>query len=51
MATDTQARAMQFIDLMMERVEVTKYPSKELLDRIERALIIFWDEERSEQGR
>ena len=51
MATETQQRAMQYIDLMMERVDMCKYPSKELLDRIERALIIFWDEERAEQRR
>ncbi len=44
MATDTRERALQYVDLMLERVEVTKYPSKELLDRIERALVLFWDE-------
>jgi hypothetical protein len=49
MATATQERAMRFVDLMMERVEVTKYPSKELLDRIERALVLFWEEERADQ--
>jgi hypothetical protein len=48
MATATQERAMRFVDLMMERVEVTKYPSGELLDRIERALILFWEEERAD---
>ena len=45
MATDTRDRALQYLDLMMERVESTKYPSKELLDRIERALVLFWQEE------
>ena len=45
MATDTRERALQYVDLMLERVEVTKYPSKELLDRIERALVLFWDED------
>ena len=45
MATDTRDRALQYVDLMLERVEVTKYPSKELLDRIERALVLFWDED------
>jgi hypothetical protein len=49
MATATQERAMRFVDLMMERVEITKYPSKELLDRIERALVLFWEEERADQ--
>jgi len=45
MATETQDRAMQFIDLMLERIEMTKYPSKDLLDRIERTLVLFWQEE------
>ena len=49
MPTDTQQRAMQYIDLMLERVEATKYPSKELMDRIERAIILFWEEERDEE--
>ena len=49
MATATNDRAMQYLDLMLERVEATKYPSKELLDRIERALVLFWQDE--EQGR
>lgn len=49
MATETQQRAMHFIDLMMERVDMCKYPSKELLDRIERALILFWEEERTDE--
>jgi hypothetical protein len=42
MSVDSRERAMRYIDLMMERVEVTKYPSKELLDRIERALVLFY---------
>ena len=50
MSTDTRDRAMRFVDLMLERVEVTKYPSKELLDRIERALVLFWEEERRERN-
>jgi hypothetical protein len=41
---------MQFIDVMIERVELCKYPSKELMDRIERALILFWEEERADEG-
>lgn len=48
MPSDTRERALQFVDLMLERVEVTKYPSKELLDRIERALVLFWEEERED---
>lgn len=51
MPTDTQQRAMRLIDLMLERVESCRYPSKEMLDRIERAVILFWEEERSEEGR
>ena len=45
MSVDSRERAMRYIDLMMERVEVTKYPSKELLDRIERALVLFYSDE------
>jgi hypothetical protein len=45
MASDTNERALQYVDLMLERVEMTKYPSKELLDRIERAIVLFWQEE------
>jgi hypothetical protein len=45
MASDTRDRALQYVDLMLERVETTKYPSKELLDRIERAIVLFWQEE------
>jgi hypothetical protein len=26
-------------------------PSKEMLDRIERAVVLFWQEERTEEGR
>ena len=48
MATGTSDRALQYLDLMLERVEVTKYPSKELLDRIERALVLFWQEEQNQ---
>lgn len=51
MPSETQERAMQFVDLMLERVEITKYPSKDLLDRIERALVLFWEEERAEEAR
>ena len=50
MASDTRDRALQYVDLMLERVEMTKYPSKELLDRIERAIVLFWQEEEA-QGR
>lgn len=49
MPTQTEARAMQFIDLMLERVEATKYPSKELLDRIERSLVLFWSQENDDR--
>ena len=48
MATESRDRAMQYVDLMLERVEITKYPSKDLLDRIERALVLFWEEEQAE---
>ena len=48
MASDTRDRALQYVDLMLERVEMTKYPSKELLDRIERAIVLFWQEEESQ---
>jgi hypothetical protein len=44
MASDIQERANAYIDLMLERVEMCKYPSKELLDRIERALVLFYEE-------
>jgi hypothetical protein len=49
-ATDTQHRAMRMIDLMLERVEATKYPSKDLLDRLERSIVLFWEEERTEES-
>ena len=45
MPTESRDRAMQYVDLMLERVEITKYPSKDLLERIERALVLFWEEE------
>jgi hypothetical protein len=48
-ATDTEERAMRFVDLMIDRVDMCKYPSKEMLDRIERALILFWQEEREDE--
>jgi hypothetical protein len=51
MATDTQDRAMRYIDAMLDRVESCKYPSGELLDRIERAMVLFWDQERDEERR
>ncbi|HYO61359.1 MAG TPA: hypothetical protein VEU29_05625 [Actinomycetota bacterium] len=51
MPTESRDRAMQYVDLMLERVEITKYPSKDLLDRIERALVLFWEEEQAEGGR
>ena len=41
---------MQYIDLMLERVGMGKYPSKEMLDRIERSIVLFWEEERADQG-
>ena len=46
MPSDIQQRVDAYLDLMLERVELTKYPSKELLDRIERALVLFYDGER-----
>ena len=49
MPTDTQERAMRFIDLMLDRAESCRYPSKEMLDRIERAVVLFWQEERVEE--
>ncbi len=45
MPTETRDRALQSVDLMLERVEITKYPSKDLLDRIERTLVLFWEDE------
>ena len=48
MSTETRDRALQYVDLMLERVQMTKYPSKELLDRIERAIVLFWEEEASQ---
>jgi hypothetical protein len=50
MATDTQQRAMRFLDVMLERVEMCKYPSKDMMDRVERAMVMFWEEERDEEG-
>ena len=50
MATDTQQRAMQFIDVLTDRVNMCKYPSKDLMDRLERALVLFWEEEREDTG-
>ena len=49
MATETQERAMRLIDLMLERAESCRYPSKEMLDRIERAVVLFWQEERVDE--
>lgn len=46
---DTQQRAERYIDVLLERVEMCKYPSKDLMDRIERAVILFWEEERADQ--
>ena len=51
MATDTQQRAMQFIDVMLDKIETCKYPSKDLMDRLERAIVLFWEEERAQAGR
>lgn len=39
---------MQFIDLMLERIEITKYPSKDLMDRVERTLVLFWQAENAD---
>ena len=49
MAMDTQRRAEQYIDVLLERIETCKYPSKELMDRLERAIILFWQEERVDE--
>lgn len=43
MPSDIQYRVDAYLDLMLERVELCKYPSNELLDRIERALVLFYD--------
>ena len=51
MPSETRERALQFVDLMLERVEIPTYPSKDLLDRIERALVLFWEEEQAEGAR
>ena len=51
MASDTQQVAMRYIDVMLEKVEACEYPSKELLDRIERAVVLFWDQELDEEQR
>ncbi|HET6795493.1 MAG TPA: hypothetical protein VFH45_13670 [Acidimicrobiales bacterium] len=45
---DTQKRAERYIDLLLERIAMCKYPSKELMDRVERAVILFWEEERED---
>jgi hypothetical protein len=50
MATGTQERAMRFIDVMLEHVERCKYPSKDMMDRVERAMVMFWDEERTDEA-
>jgi hypothetical protein len=49
MASNTQQLAMRYIDAMLEKVEECDYPSKELLDRIERAVVLFWDQELDEE--
>ena len=49
MATDTQQRAMRFIDVMLDHVEMCKYPSKDMMDRVERAMVMFWEEERADE--
>jgi len=46
---ETQKRAERYIDLLLERVEMCKYPSKDLMDRLERAVILFWEEEREDE--
>jgi hypothetical protein len=48
MPTQVQAMATRYIDLVFEKIEDSKYPSKDLLDRAERALVIFWEEENSQ---
>lgn len=48
MATETRERAMRLIDVMLKQAESCRYPSKEMLDRIERAVVLFWEEERAE---
>ena len=49
MPTDTQQRAMRLIDIMLDQAASCRYPSKEMLDRIERAVVLFWQEERTEE--
>ena len=47
---ETQNRAERYIDLLLERVAMCKYPSKDLMDRVERAVVLFWEEEREDAG-
>ena len=49
MAMDTQRRAERYIDFLLERIDMCKYPSKDLMDRLERAIILFWQEERVDE--
>jgi hypothetical protein len=49
MAVETRQRAERYIDLLLERVELCKYPSKDLMDRLERTIILFWEEEREDR--
>jgi hypothetical protein len=35
----------------LESGRVVPLPRKEMLDRIERAVVLFWQEERTEEGR
>ena len=49
MAVETRQRAERYIDLLLERIELTKYPSKDLMDRLERTIILFWEEEREDR--
>lgn len=46
MPVETQRRAERYLDLLLERIEMCKYPSKDLMDRVERAVVMFWEEER-----
>lgn len=51
MASPVHKLALRYIDALADRVEESKYPSGEMMDRLERALILFWEEERLEEDR
>lgn len=51
MATPVHDHALRYLNMLAERIESTQYPSKDLMDRLERTLILFWDEERIDEDR